>query len=66
MFLSANNINHAHLMIFRTFVKEHGKIKLRRVLHALDHNHSKVAIAHQLSLSLNEIDDITQIYRQTA
>ena len=66
MFLSANNINHSHLIIFRSFVKEHGKVKLRRVLHALDHNHSKLAIAHQLSLSSNEIEDIAQIYRKSA
>ena len=53
-------------MIFRSFVKEHGKVKLRRVLHALDHNHSKLAIAHQLSLSSDQIEDIAQIYRKSA
>ena len=66
MFLSALNTNYDHLIVFRSFVREHGRVKLRRVLHALDHNHSKLAIAHQLALPLSEITDLADVYRRTA
>lgn len=66
MFLSAINTNYEQLSIFRSFVREHGRVKLRRVLHALDHNHSKMAIANQHSLPISEIEDLALVYRRSA
>ena len=66
MFLSASHTNYDHLMIFRSFVKKHGKVKLRRVLHTLDHNHSAYAIAEQLALPIGDVKDIVLVHRRSA
>lgn len=63
MFLSNNNTD---VLLFRRFVRQYGKVKLRRVLHAIEHNHSNKAIAHQLSLPLDDIQGIAQVYKRSA
>ena len=51
---------------FRGFIKDYGRVKLRRLLHALDNNHTPKAIAHQLDLPLDDIKLIYKLFRFSA
>ena len=67
MFLSYHNtINNTENILFRRFVKEHGRVKYRRVLLAFENNHSHKAISHQLSIPLTDVQEIAQLYRRSA
>ena len=55
-----------HERLFRSFVKDHGRVKLRRLFHALENNHTAKAISHQLDIPLDNIKLIYSLFRFSA
>jgi len=55
-----------HERLFRGFIKDYGRVKLRRLLHALDNNHTPKAISHQLELPIDDIKLICRLFRFSA
>ena len=61
-----NSIIHLHTRLFRQFTKEHGRSNLRLVLYALENQQSANAIATQLNLPLEDIQNIQQVFIKAA
>ena len=55
-----------HERLFRGFVKDYGRVKLRRLFHALDNKHTPKAISHQLDVPLDDIKLIHRLFRFSA
>jgi hypothetical protein len=55
-----------HERLFRGFIKDFGRVKLRRLLFALEKNHTPRAISHQLELPLDDIKLIYKLFRYSA
>jgi len=55
-----------HERLFRGFVKDYGRVKLRRLFHALENNHTPRAISHQLNVPIDNIKLIYRLFRFSA
>ncbi len=55
-----------HERLFRGFVKDYGRVKLRRLFCALENNHTPRAISHQLDVPLDNIKLIHSLFRFSA
>ena len=61
-----NKLVQRHERLFRGFIKSHGRVKLRRLFHALDNSHTTTAISHQLEVPVDDIKIICRLFRHTA
>ena len=61
-----NSIITVHTKLFRDFTRDHGRTQLRRLLYALENNHSAAAIATQLALPLETVQSIRNVFQRAA
>ena len=61
-----NQLMNQHERLFRHFVKDHGRVKLRRLFHFLEKQHSASAISSQIDVPLDEIKPIYRLFRFSA
>ena len=52
--------------LFRAFIREYGKVKLRRLLLALESNQSVHSIVHQLDVPQDDVEAIQVLFRRSA
>ena len=52
--------------MFRSFIREYGKVKLRRLLGAIEANQSAQAIAIQFDVERETVEAIQALYRKSA
>lgn len=52
--------------LFRSFIREYGKVKLRRLLLALESNQSIHSIVHTLEVPQEDVEAIQILFRRIA